>query len=137
MFLDPSNNYVFQYSSGLFSYIEPVGGTFISNSDLRLKTDILDLDGVLDKLMLLQPKSYQYLTTSEDDRRSYGFIAQDVEKLFPDFVFSSENGIKGLAYSNFSVVAIKALQEQQKLIELLEKKNKELEERIVALEKSR
>jgi len=116
VFLDPGNNYVFQYSSGLFSYIEPVSGTFISNSDLRLKTDILDLDGVLDKLLQLQPKSYQYVTTNESDRRSYGFIAQEVEKLFPDFVFSSENGIKGLAYSNFSVIAIKAIQEQQQLI---------------------
>ena len=131
VFLDPSNNYVFQYSSGLFSYIEPVGGTFISNSDLRLKTDILDLDGVLDKLMQLQPKSYQYLTTSEDGRRSYGFIAQDVEKLFPDFVFSSENGIKGLAYSNFSVIAIKAIQEQQQLIQdqnqLIDQQNQKID----------
>lgn len=117
VFLDPSSNYVFQYNTGLFSYIEPVGGTFVSNSDERLKKDISPLSDVLNKILLLQPKSYHYLVSSDANRFSYGFIAQEVEKLFPDFVFSSEDGIKGIAYSNFSVIAIKAIQEQQQLIE--------------------
>ena len=72
---------------------------------------------MLDKLLLLQAKTYQYIAAIDADRTSYGFLAQEVEKLFPDFVFSSEDGIKGIAYHNFSVIAIKAIQEQQQLID--------------------
>jgi hypothetical protein len=115
--IDPSNNYIFEYNDNLYSYVEPVGGAFVNPSDQRLKTDINPLPDVLDKLLLLQPKTYQYIATKDAGRLSYGFLAQDVEKLFPDFVFSSENGIKGIAYSNFSVIAVKAIQEQQQQIE--------------------
>ena len=135
VFLDPSSNYIFQYNNSLYSYIEPVGGAFVNPSDERLKKDISPLPLVLNKLLLLQPKTYHYTANSDADRHSYGFLAQDVEKLFPDFVFTSETGYKGIAYSNFSVIAIKAIQEQQTLIELLQKKNEELEKRINILEK--
>jgi hypothetical protein len=135
VFIDPTNNYIFQYDNALYSYIEPVNGEFVSPSDERLKKDISPLAGVLDKLLLLQPKTYRYTVNTDADRYSYGFLAQDVEQLFPEFVFSSENGIKGIAYSNFSVIAIKAIQEQQQQIlaqqdqiNNLEKKNQEQEQ---------
>jgi hypothetical protein len=127
VFLDPGNNYVFQYNNNLFSYIEPVSASYVSSSDERLKTDINPLPGILDKLMQLQPKTYQYTASADANRRSYGFLAQDVEKLFPEFVFSSENGIKGIAYSNFSVIAVKAIQEQQKVIDEQKQKIDQLE----------
>jgi len=116
VFLDPNNNYIFQYNNNLYSYIEPVSATYVSSSDERLKTNISALPNLLDKILLLQPKTYQYTATADAGRYSYGFLAQEVEKLFPEFVFTSETGIKGIAYSNFSVVAVKAIQEQQVLI---------------------
>ncbi len=116
VFLDPLNNYIFQYNNNMYSYIEPVSATYVSSSDERLKTAITPLPGILDKLLLLQPKTYQYTASVDASRHSYGFLAQEVEKLFPDFVFSSENGTKGIAYSNFSVIAVKAIQEQQQVI---------------------
>jgi trimeric autotransporter adhesin len=49
---------------------------------------------------------------------SYGFIAQEVEKLFPAFVTTKgADGMKAIAYQNFSVVAIQAIKEQQVIIE--------------------
>jgi hypothetical protein len=84
--------------------------------------------------MQLHAKTYHYVS-SNDDRHYYGFLAQEVEKVFPEFVFNSEGDIKGIGYSNFSVIAIKAIQEQQVLIETLQKKNEELEKRIALLEK--
>jgi hypothetical protein len=140
VFLDPSSNYVFQYNNNLFSYIEPVGGAYINSSDERLKKDISSLDRVMDKLLLLQPKTYQYTTSTDANRYSYGFLAQEVEKIFPDFVFSSENGMKGIAYSNFSVIAVKAIQEQQlqiqeqkEQINNLEKINFEQQQQLIKL----
>ncbi len=117
VFLDPGSNYVFQYNNNVYAYIEPTAGLYINASDIRLKKDISSMDQVLDKLLLLQPKTYHYIASSDANRTSWGFLAQDVERLFPDFVFSSENGMKGIAYSNFSVIAVKAIQEQQQVIE--------------------
>lgn len=158
--IDPSNNYIFEYNDALYSYVEPFGGAFVNPSDASLKKNITSLPDVLDKLMSLQPKTYQYIATADAGRYSYGFIAQDVEKLFPEFVFSSENGTKGIAYHNFSIIAVKAIQEQQEIIKALQikveanknemqaqtekqreliaallEKNEQLEKRISALEK--
>ena len=129
-FIDPSNDYVFQYNNGVFAYIEPVGGTFISSSDERLKKDILPLDGTLAKLMQLQPKTYHFIS-SDDPRRSFGFLAQEVEKLFPEFVFTSEAGLKGISYSNLSVIAIKAIQEQQQQLQQEEKEKETLKKLVL------
>ncbi len=134
-FIDPNNDYVFQLNNSLFSYIEPVGGTFIANSDARLKKDVLPMDNVLSKVLELRAKSFQYIINSDTDRRLYGFIAQDVEKVFPDFVVTSEAGYQGIAYSNFGVVAVKAIQEQQEQINDLKAQNQLLQEQITVLTK--
>jgi trimeric autotransporter adhesin len=127
--IDPSNNYIFEYNNGLYSYIEPVGGAFVNPSDERLKRNTKPLGSILPKLLLLQPKTYQYIlgdTTSNTDL--YGFLTQDVEKLFPEFVHTGQNGYKGIAYHNFGIIAIKAIQE-------LDAKNNLQETAIIELKK--
>ena len=80
--------------------------------------------------MKLSAKTYHYKDNPTDAPLAYGFIAQEVEKLFPDFVSTKDvDGMKSLSYQNLGVVAIKAMQEQQvglndllKEIETLENK---------------
>ncbi len=124
--IDPNNNYIFEYNNGLYSYIEPVGGTFVSASDARLKKNIQPLEEILAKLMLLRPTTYEYTLGDATNAGITGFIAQDVEKLFPGFVHTGQNGYKGIAYQNFGIIAVKAIQEQQAQIELLKKENAEM-----------
>lgn len=55
-------------------------------SDTRIKKDIVDIDdtSALEKLRLIQPKTYKY--RNEEERGSdtvYGFIAQDVSNVLP------------------------------------------------------
>ena len=65
-----------------------------------------------------------------------GFIAQDVEKVFPEIVSSvtieREGGkeMKGLSYSHFGVIAIAAIKE---LKEYFDDKIQTLEKRIAEL----
>jgi Chaperone of endosialidase len=67
--------------------------------------------------MALQAKTYHYIDNNADAPLSYGFIAQEVEAIFPDFVDTKgEEKMKALAYQNFSIVAIKGIQEQQNII---------------------
>ncbi|HEV7781581.1 MAG TPA: tail fiber domain-containing protein [Chitinophagaceae bacterium] len=135
-YVETNNNLVFEYNDnggGNWGWITQVG-TFVSGSDLRIKKNIHPLDDViLEKIMLLQPKSYLYKSQADNDKHSYGFIAQEVQKIFPEFVSEKEDGYLGIAYDNFGVIAVKAIQEQQKQIDLLNKKDNEKQQLIEQL----
>ncbi len=59
----------------------------------------------------------------------YGLIAQEVEKVCPELVETSEyaEGYKSIDYSVLSVLLLKAVQEQQEQIEALKKRLHSLE----------
>lgn len=74
-------------------------------SDQRLKKDIVLLPDILKSVMKLQPKKYHY-KESKTEKFSYGFIAQDVNEIFPEFVGSYKDRKTGeerltLNYDNF------------------------------------
>ena len=85
--------------------------------------------------MQLKAVSYHYTKNSESDPLLYGFVAQDVEKVFPDFVSTAGNGYKGIAYNNFSVMAIKAIQEQQRQLDELKCQHASQQQQIDEIEK--
>jgi len=119
---------------GAFDFIT---GVYTSVSDRRLKSNIQPLDHVLSKVNQLKPSTYTFIH-DENQSNQIGFIAQEVEELFPEFVHYNEGSdgkrkqedVYTMDYSGMSVIAIKAIQEQQKIIEELEHKIKNLEEKI-------
>lgn len=108
------------------SYIETGTGNYVITSDAALKKDVQPLGGVLDGVMQLQPVQYHYLTQSEDAAQNYGFIAQDVAGVFPELARTAEDGTMGLAYTDFGVLAIASIQEQQAQIDALQRENEAL-----------
>lgn len=91
-------------------------------SDRRLKEDILDLPLGLDFVKKLRPVQYR---TRTDTRLSMGFIAQDIESLLgADYgvvtIAPDENHTLGMRYTDLIAPMVKAIQEQQKLIEQLQ-----------------
>jgi trimeric autotransporter adhesin len=74
--------------------------------------------------------------------RHTGFIAQEVERAAKETGYEFDgvvvpNGNKetyGLAYSQFVVPLVKGMQEQQRMIERLNKENEELKKRLEKLE---
>ena len=124
-----TRNYKFYYSDNDFSRAEisSVDGAYINPSDRRLKRDTQPIPPVLEKVNQLMPATYLYNDNPEDTPRSFGFMAQDVEPLFPDLVRESDDGTKGLVYDGFAVISIKAIQE-------LKQENTELRERLEVLE---
>ena len=57
---------------------------------------------------------------ANSDPLRIGFIAQEMNVVFPEFVsYDKDNDIYSLNYAGLSVIAIKAIQEQQKIIEEL------------------
>ena len=110
-------------------------GAYTSTSDRRLKKDIEPIGDVTSDVMKLSAYSYRYKEQSASDEKSIGFIAQDVMKLFPSLVkHNEETDIYTLDYSGFGVLAVKAIQEQQKKIDYLSNEIMELKRAVEILQ---
>ena len=126
--IDNGDDLNFNFNGVSKSYIKDVDGVYVTVSDIRTKKDIELIGTILPLIMQLQPKTYHYRDNPTGAAFSFGFIAQEVEKLFPDFVTTKGNdNMKALSYQNFGVIAIKALQEQQSIIDKLNKRIEKLE----------
>jgi hypothetical protein len=94
--------------SGSYTGTFTATGDIVAFSDSKLKSDVTAIDQALDKLMAIT--GYTYNTTENAKRRS-GVMAQDVEKVLPEVVHTSEDGTKGVAYGNMMGLVIEAIRE--------------------------
>jgi hypothetical protein len=93
---------------------------FGSYSDSRLKENIVDLPSQLDSIMALRPVEYDYIE-SMGGGHQIGFVAQEVQAIYPDLVGEDAEGMLTLTDMNKNDARlIKAIQEQQAIIEALE-----------------
>jgi hypothetical protein len=107
-------------------------GSWTNVSDAKFKKDVIDYSGALKNVMHLRPVTYlmrteEFPTMNFASGRQYGFIAQELETVFPTLV---ENGVhpgatktdkdidyKGVNYIGLIPVLVSAIQEQQAIIE--------------------
>jgi hypothetical protein len=90
-------------------------GTTCTLSDMRLKKDIAELNGALDKISALRGVSYLWKDAHRGTGRQIGLIAQEVEKYFPEAVTTNkEDGMKGLNYDALVGPIIQAIKELKK-----------------------
>lgn len=129
--LEVSSSLSLYYNGAIKGTFAAANGAYTQASDRRLKKDITRYQPVLDKLNQLEAFSYHYADNDSNAPLSTGFMAQDVQKLFPEAVseMDMKNGEKmlGINYQYFTVAAIKGLQEQQAKIETLEERITKLE----------
>jgi hypothetical protein len=93
-------------------------GDITTNSDIRLKKDVLPLENALETLTKLKGISYNYIDR-ETDHRHIGLVAQDVEEVLPEAVSEDSKGMKSVAYGNLVGLLVEAIKElQAEVIEL-------------------
>ena len=113
------------------------GQGWYNASDRNLKQNIQDYPSSLEKVLDLRPVTYNWKTHPDEDPLA-GFIAQNVKELFPQFTHDiawRDGGTRlGVNYSFLVVPAIKAIQEQQDIIDQQGKDIKALIKRIELLE---
>lgn len=110
--------------------INQTSGAYTAVSDERLKKNVrLMQSGVLSKVLQLKPTSYQFIDLMNDEVKGFkagdrfynGFIAQEVEKIFPELVYRGSDNPKQdfytMDYTGFGIISIKAIQEQQAIID--------------------
>ncbi|MAZ67406.1 hypothetical protein CL652_01395 [bacterium] len=78
-------------------------------SDERLKENIKPLEGALDAVLLLSGITFDW--RNGDTNENLGFIAQDVQEVFPQVVSEDANGFLSLSYDRLVVPIVVAIQE--------------------------
>jgi hypothetical protein len=63
-----------------------------------------------------------FFNRKDDEIRSVGVIAQEVEKILPEAVRQTENGYMAVSYGNMVGLLIEAIKELKKEIEELKQK---------------
>ncbi len=121
----------FNLQGSRVAYINTTGAWTI-DSDRNLKYDIKPLESVLDRVMLLKPVDYLYNEQAPTENKVIGLVAQEVQPLFPEIVVESEENL-GITYGATGVIAIKAIQEQQEIIEEQKTEIEVLQEQMMLL----
>ncbi|MFA7000483.1 MAG: tail fiber domain-containing protein, partial [Candidatus Paceibacterota bacterium] len=115
--------------------INPQTTALVCPSDMNLKKNITTIKddkefalqtvpadiaskSTFDKIMTLTPIKYNWKTESDTDVKHDGFIAQEVEQIFPDLVYTDPvTGFKSLATTNLIPYTIEAIQEMNLKLE--------------------
>jgi hypothetical protein len=110
-------------------------------SDIKLKENVADATPKLDDLNKVRVVNFNF---KGDELKQIGVVAQELEEIFPGLVddvpdYDEDNNLleattKSVKYSVFVPILIKAIQEQQQIIEDLKSQNESLAARITALE---
>jgi hypothetical protein len=115
-------------------------GPYINLSDSRLKTNISPIIDALSGIVQLQPVSYDwkkeaYPQFNFDNKRQIGFLAQELEKIFPEAVTLGADGFYTIAYSQLIPVVVQGIKEQQQQIDSLRSENIQLKSVLELLSK--
>ncbi len=133
------------YNSGAATWSQ--GG--YSSSDKRWKKNITPLQGSLEKISKLQGVNYywkkkEFPKMPFNNKKQIGLIAQEVEKVYPELIFTTNDGYKYVDYGKLAPILIEGMKEiyhkltaitlrvtnLENKISKLEKENKELKQKL-------
>ena len=104
-------------------YLYGDGSSSFTSDERQKKNIVTTRDGYIDDLKNLRVVDYHWNNQEDTEDKKIGLIAQEVEQVFPHLVVEHElegAGVrKNLKGSDFTFILIKAIQEQQDLIEAL------------------
>lgn len=106
-----------------------LSGDLTNYSDIRLKTNITPLTDCLKQLDTISGYKYNRNDLPEKEKTHIGLIAQEVEAVYPELVFETNN-IKSVNYQSFTAILLEGIKELTTRVEILEKNNKELNSRL-------
>lgn len=114
-------------------------GSWSGHSDKRLKKNIQTMNSaeMLNKLLQLKGVTYEWNDKFTQTQRptgiQMGFVAQNIESVFPDKVKKDANGFLMTAYSDYDPIFVEAIRELHQMITELKTENKLLKNDLEAL----
>lgn len=119
------------------------GTNIASPSSIRFKQNVVPMSDALDRLLLVQAVRFdwkpEYAKSRRGHEHDFGFIAEELEKVFPEVVIRDEsNEVVGVDYARMSAVNAGAVKELKSRfdarLESLERENAALRARLDRLE---
>jgi len=95
-------------------------GVWDNLSDARLKDDVADIKGALDKVLKLRGVTFRWKDPSRlgaENGPRMGLVAQEVETVVPEWVKTDSEGYKWLSKEGVEALLIEAVKEQQVQLE--------------------
>lgn len=104
------------------------GFNWLTTSDVRYKKNITTLEDALGKTLNLRGVRYDLFDETNvvpGQGKQIGFIAQELEKEYPELVYADNSGKKSVAYDKMTAILLEAIKQQQKqILQLQEEVNK-------------
>ena len=131
------------YNPVILAFIDEADGSYNTTSDRRFKRDITPLgDNILTKVMKMRPVFHHNKKGKTISSTTFGFKAAKIGEVYPELMKKTEDGTPVLNLDEFTVVAIKAIQEQypayekqEAVIQAMEKEEVDLQQRLDDLQK--
>lgn len=98
-----------------------VEGAIYNPSDINLKKNIIPLSINQDKLLQLNPVEFSF-EKDLTNKKHYGLIAQDVEKIYPELVSNNQAGYKSVNYIELIPLMLSQIKSMQEEINELKSK---------------
>jgi hypothetical protein len=110
-------------------------GNYHVASDIRLKKDVVTIPDALEKVLLLRGVNYRWKDGSDNESLQMGMIAQEVEKVIPQVVHTTDDEMKtkAIEYQYLVGLLVEATKEQQTQAEQLKAENEKLSEELLAM----
>jgi hypothetical protein len=109
---ETSGDYIIDFSAADIYYL---GG---SESSLRFKKNVENISQLqMDKFESIRPVEFDYI---KNDKHSFGFIAEEIETLYPENVIYKDGQVWGIEYSNFIPILVKEIQNLRQRVAQLE-----------------
>jgi trimeric autotransporter adhesin len=111
-------------------------GDWVANSDRRLKKDIVTFseEKALKKLLALRGVTYEWNDNQTGSQRpegvQYGFIAQEIQEVFPENVAMDNLGYYQTAYGTYDALYVQSIKALHSKIKILETENKYLKNQL-------
>lgn len=119
------------YATGTFT----TASGFQNCSDYRFKKDFTPINSALTGIGQIQ--SYYYFWKKDEfpqygfnSQRQIGFIAQDIEKIYPEVVSTDANGYKSVDYGKLTPILLVAINELNAKVTALEGENTDLKAQV-------
>lgn len=137
--LGQGDNFILYSDGNAFVKGTITAQNYACSSDGRFKKDVAPIENSLAKILALKGVSYhwkkdEFKSRGFDDRMQIGFIAQDMEKVLPELVYTGNDGYKAVSYDKLTAVLVEALKDlkikNEKEIAELKKENESLKAKI-------
>jgi hypothetical protein len=109
-----STKLTFNPSTGLLTTVD-----LNTSSDERKKTNIQNIENPINIIQQLRGVSFSW---KETNKKSYGLIAQELEKILPELVGTDDDGYKNVSYLPLIAFLIETVKDQEERIRQLENK---------------